>query len=179
MSTLKEPKPVKLVFSVIYNQSADTDNLKHKLRSLFGEIDYESKQLDFVHSEYYRREMGDKLQRKFFSAKNLIKRENIVTIKHTANDIEKEHMQDDKRTVNIDPGYLAQEHLILATGKGFAHRPYLGNGVYADLTLIYTQNNFQSLDWTYPDYNENNVKEIFKHLRNIYISNLCEVDNHD
>jgi len=174
MSTLKEPKPVKLVFSVIYNKATDTDIIKGRLNSMFGEIDFESDQLNFEHSDYYTKEMGGNLKRKFFSIKKLINREEIVNLKRLANELENEYMVESRRCINVDPGYLAHEHLILATGKGFAHRPYLGKGVYAELTLIYTQNEYHSLDWTYPDYKENEVKDIFKHLRKIYISNLCE-----
>ena len=54
-----------------------------------------------------------------------------------------------KRRLNIDPGYIAQAHLILATGKGFSHRPYLRDGIYADLTLIFQDGTFRSLPWTY------------------------------
>lgn len=179
MSTLKEPKPVKLVFSVIYNQLINTDLIKNRINSVFGEIDFESDQINFEHSDYYAKEMGENLKRKFFSVKKLIKREEIVNLKRLANELEKEHLVDNRRSINIDPGYLSHEHLILATGKGFAHRPYLGKGVYADLTLIYTQNDYQSLDWTYPDYKENEVKKIFKHLRKVYISNLCEGNKDD
>jgi hypothetical protein len=179
MSTLKEPKPVKLIFSVIYNQSANLEAVKYKLTAKFGEIDYESSHLTFDHSDYYRNEMGDNLNRKFFSVKNLIKREEIVSIKQSTTELEKQYLINDKRTINVDPGYIAHEHFILATGKGFAHRPYLGNGVYADVTLIYSHNDYQSLDWTYPDYSETTVKNILKHLRKIYISDLCEVNKDD
>jgi hypothetical protein len=77
-----------------------------------------------------------------------------------------------KRRVNIDPGYMSQAHLILATGKGYTHRPYLRDGIYADLTLIYSGKSFQSLPWTYPDYGEKPVIEMFNRMRSKYLMQL-------
>ena len=76
------------------------------------------------------------------------------------------------RTINIDPGYIAQEHLILATGKGYSHRPYLGKGVYADLTLEYMGNEYQTLKWTYPDYGKKEMRKLIKELREKYVRQL-------
>ena len=76
--------------------------------------------------------------------------------------------------LNIDPGYIALEHIILATGKGYSHRPYLGNGVYAELTLVYVRNGFRTLEWTYPDYGEAGMRELFSKLRDDYAAQLKE-----
>ena len=71
--------------------------------------------------------------------------------------------------MNIDPGYIAKAHLILATGKGYSHRPYLRDGIYADLTLIYCNKAFQSLPWTYPDYAGEEMIGIFTRIRDKYV----------
>jgi len=70
--------------------------------------------------------------------------------------------------VNIDPGYIALEHVILATTKGYAHRIYLKNGIYADLTLIYRDGTYRPLDWTYPDYAEKDTISLFNRWRDYY-----------
>jgi hypothetical protein len=64
---------------------------------------------------------------------------------------------------------MSQAHLILATGKGYSHRPYLRDGIYADLTLIYSGKSFQSLPWTYPDYGEKPAIEMFNRIRAKYL----------
>ena len=84
------------------------------------------------------------------------------------------YSKDGSRTINIDPGYVAQEHVILATGKGFAHRPYLGDGVYADLTLIYRGDKYRRLEWTYPDYGTPEMIAMFHDLRKRYEDKLAE-----
>jgi hypothetical protein len=66
--------------------------------------------------------------------------------------------------------------LILATGKGYSHRPYLRDGIYADLTLIYQNRQFCSLPWTYPDYADEKQLEIFGKIRARYLIQLKMVN---
>jgi hypothetical protein len=86
--------------------------------------------------------------------------------------VEERFISDRKRRVNIDPGYISLAHLILATGKGYTHRPYLRDGIYADLTLIYIGKSFRSLPWTYPDYAEEGAIEMFNRIRAKYVAQL-------
>jgi hypothetical protein len=74
--------------------------------------------------------------------------------------------------VNIDPGYISLSHAILATTKGYAHRPYLRDGIYADLTLIYRNRSFQPLEWTYPDYRQDQIILLFNQFRKKYMEDL-------
>ena len=73
-------------------------------------------------------------------------------------------------------GYLSKAHLILATGKGYSHRPYLRDGIYADLTLIYQDKKFCSLPWTYPDYADEKQHLIFSRIRARYLLQLKETE---
>ncbi len=168
MSKLQEPCPVKLFIGFIYSQDAAVDECIKKLEERFGEIDFTTEKLDFGFTTYYEKEMGKGLSRILITLKKLIKREGLVEIKIFTNDLEKRFSVEGKRKINIDPGYIAPEHLILATGKGYYHRPYLGRGVYADLTLIYKHNEFQTLEWTYPDYGSEYLRKLFKKLREKY-----------
>jgi len=83
--------------------------------------------------------------------------------------------------VNIDPGYVAAAHLILATGKGYDHRPYLRSGIYADLTLVYRAGAFRPLPWTYPDYAAPETLAIIQSVRRKYLGQLQKIrkENHD
>lgn len=173
MSTLKEPPPVKLFTSVLFNSNPDLGELQNKLTEEFGPVDFTSDRFDFTQTRYYEKEMGAGLERIIFGFRDLIRREEIVRIKIRSNRIEKLFSDGQgNRSVNIDPGYIAAEHLILATGKGFYHRPYLGRGVYADLTLVYQNNNFKPLEWTYPDYMLDDVQKVFYKLRDDYLEKL-------
>ena len=70
--------------------------------------------------------------------------------------------------MNIDPGYVALEHMVLATTKGYSHRVYLGQGIFADLTLIYDNGTYRSLPWTYRDYGSNELISLFNLWRERY-----------
>ena len=116
--------------------------------------------------------MGENLVRRFLSMEKLIRPDTLPDIKLAANDIEDGFTEGERRLVNIDPGYLSKAHLILATGKGYSHRPYLRDGIYADLTLIYQTRKFCSLPWTYPDYADEKQLLMFGKIRAKYLLQL-------
>ena len=88
------------------------------------------------------------------------------------NDLERRTLREEKRRVNIDPGYVALERLVLATGKNYTHRMYLSKGIYADLTLVFHQGSFQTLAWTYRDYADPVVIGYFNNIREHYKNQL-------
>ncbi|MEM7008748.1 MAG: DUF4416 family protein [Thermodesulfobacteriota bacterium] len=177
MSQLNEPPYVKLFMGLIYNQAESENTALKKLSAELGEIDYQSPETHFDHSTYYKDEMGEGLLRKLITFKKLIPREQIVGVKAFTNKLEEVFSYEDRRSINIDPGYIAYEHVILSTGKGYSHRPYLGSGVYADLTLIYMNDEYKTLNWTYPDYGTKEMRALFKHLRQQYAGQLAEESN--
>jgi hypothetical protein len=94
-----------------------------------------------------------------------------------ANQIEDQCSEGGQRRINIDPGYISPAHLILATGKGYTHRPYLRNGIYADLTLLFSDKTFRSLPWTYPDYAGSQMIGLLNRIREKYLLDLKMMDN--
>jgi hypothetical protein len=56
------------------------------------------------------------------------------------------------RGVNLDPGIITPANLVLATTKNFAHRIYLSQGIYAEVTLLFRKQATVALEWTYPDF---------------------------
>ena len=98
--------------------------------------------------------------------------EAIAGIKLKTNNIENRHKQDGKRLLNIDPGYVALERLVLATGKNYTHRIHLSKGIYADLTLIFHKGSFRTLAWTYQDYADPEVIGYFNMIREEYRKQL-------
>jgi len=145
----------------------------------YGEIDFESKVLPFHYTNYYTKEMGENLKRKFVSFKRLISPEKIIQVKLFTNRLEEKFLWPGsaRRRINIDPGYLTLSKLVLATTKNFSHRIYLGHGIYAEVTLRYVKNKgFQPWEWTYPDYRSPEYLEIFNQLRDGYKKQLEEGD---
>jgi hypothetical protein len=168
MSSPAEADDVKLISSLFSAQKDLIDDAIANLVSRFGPPDWTSSILPFDRTRYYAREMGWPLYRRFISFHNLIRPEQIIDIKLTTNDMEGCHLADGQRRINIDPGYVSLERLILATGKNYTHRIYLSNGIYADLTLMYQKGSFRPLGWTYRDYADPEVIACFNHVREQY-----------
>jgi hypothetical protein len=179
MAEPKTPPPAKLIVSIIFPMNPDEkeSNLLESvvciLREKFGEIDFRSEIMPFNYTKYYEKEMGENLHRQFISFSKLVQRDELRDIKLWTNEIENKFKDENgRRRVNIDPGLLGLENLVLASCKNFGQRIYLGKGVFAEVTLIYRKKSFISLPWTFPDYNSLQVKEILMKMRNILYSSV-------
>lgn len=180
MGRIKPPFPVKLIVGFIFKQEDYFLKAKKLLIKKFGKIDFESEVLDFSHTDYYQKEMGENLKRKFISFEKLISPSQLVSIKRFTNKLEEKLSKDKKRAVNIDPGYLSLSKVILASTKDYRHRIYLNKGIFAEVTLFYQNKSFSPWDWTYPDYKTQSYIEIFNHIRELYkkqIKNKCSLRN--
>jgi len=177
MSIPKEPDDVKLICSIFSPEKSLIEKvLEEDLRKRFGDLDWISPELFFDKSRYYEKEMGWPLYRRFVSFKRLIRPDSIVSIKLFTNEVEYKYSEQGKRRVNIDPGYISLEKLVLVTGKNYAHRIYLCKGIYAEVTLIYKRGSFRPLEWTYPDYAQEEIIIYFNQIRDRYKKQLRERD---
>ena len=161
MGRIRKPLPGKLIISAIYSSLGVMHDAIREVEKKFSPVEFETDEIDFLHTKYYREEMGDDLKRKFFAFEKLVERDRLTDIKLFTNIIEEKFGEkvDDFvfRRVNLDPGILTPANLILASTKDFAHRIYLKNGIFAEVTLVYEKRRFKSLPWTYPDYTEPEV----------------------
>lgn len=168
MSLPLPPSVAKLVIGMIATETFAMAPLAQRLTDRCGEIDMVSPWYDFGYTQYYEKEMGTPLRRRFLVFKPLIGQDALAGIKAITNDIEIAFSIDRRRQVNLDPGYLSLERFVLATGKNFSHRIYLKDGIYADLTLIYSKGAFQLLPWTYPDYRSEQIQLFLMKVRKKY-----------
>ena len=172
---MSRPRPheaVKLIMSLFSKDRVLINEALEILSASYGEADYISPFLAFDYTDYYAKEMGPDLMRRFVSFATLIHPETLPDVKRETNDVEERFSEAGKRQLNIDPGYLAHSHLILATGKGYSHRPYLRDGIYADLTLIFQHGSFQALPWTYPDYGSPEIMDMLSKIRMKYLEQM-------
>jgi hypothetical protein len=176
MSKPSLAEPVKLIFSVFAVTITQLEETIAKLSASYGLPDFLSDVIPFDYTDYYCPEMGENLVRRFLSMEDLVRPEALPDIKLATNSIENEFTDAGKRRVNIDPGYISKGHLILATGKSYAHRPYLRDGIYADLTLFYQNKKFCSLPWTYPDYADEKQLIMLGKIRATYLLQLKAMD---
>ena len=165
MSRRNPPAPAVLLFSVIFRDEEDFTRALRNIADRIGEVACISDPFPFDRTEYYRREMGAPLVRRFVVANGPVSRDELATAKIWAEAIENELSSGGKRTVNIDPGLLAEENLVLATGKNYSHRIYLRDGVFADLTLVFEKGEYRPLPWTYPDYASPEIRTFLGGLR--------------
>lgn len=172
MSHPREPGPVKLISSLFSPERGYIDRVIGQLSSIFGPIDWLSPELFFDRTKYYAKEMGWPLYRRFISFERLVPPDQLVEIKLRTNRIEGQYLKEGNRRINIDPGYISPERLILATGKNYVHRVYLSKGIYADLTLIFQRGSFKPVSWTYPDYADPETIGYFNGLREQYMKQL-------
>jgi hypothetical protein len=169
----KEPEPAKLFMSLIASEEDIFQQVVEDLRSTFGETDTISERFPFDFTDYYTDEMGKPLFRHFMTFGRLIPVPGLPDVKLATNRLEEKYARPaGGRRINIDPGYIRLEHVVLATTKGYTHRPYLRDGIYADLTLIYRNKSFQTLEWTYPDYRNEAVIAFFNQSRKKYLEDL-------
>lgn len=162
MSRLNEhPAPVKLILNAFYKDDALLERALDEWSLIAGPVEARLEPRPFEHTDYYSEEMGQGLKKVLVSYRNLVPRDSLVRLKRAAVLLEQKlatrHADGFHRPVNLDPGLLLPEKFLLATGKNFPHRIYLGRGVYADLTLIFRHGRFEMLPWTYTDYLEHDV----------------------
>ena len=172
MSRPHEPDHVKLISSLFSPEKEFLDTIIKQLEKICGPVDWVSPELFFDRTKYYAKEMGWPLHRRFIAFEKLALPGQLIELKLKTNAIEQQYLVDGKRRVNIDPGYISPERLILATGKNFVHRVYLSQGIYADLTLVFQKGCFKTLEWTYPDYAEPEIIGYFNDVRTRYMKQV-------
>jgi len=175
MSQSQTPKPAKLVIGFFLKEKNLVVPVVKALVDKFGPVDIVSPWFPFNFTTYYEAEMGAPLFRRMLAFETMIKQSALSDIKLTTNDLELEYSKNSKRMINLDPGYMLRERFVLATGKNYSHRIYIGKRIYADLTLIYTKSRFRKLPWTYPDYAEQNMLTYLERVRNKYVIDLRQI----
>lgn len=166
------PLPVKPVLSLILARDDLTPGVVARLSDYFGPPDLVGPWWDFTATDYYVTEMGPGLGRRLVSFLHLADPGRLAYWKVFTNEVEAHLTLGGRRLVNLDPGYVTRERLVLATGKNYTHRIYLGQGIWGDLTLIYSQGSFKPLSWSYPDYAEGALPELLGLVRRKYLWQL-------
>ncbi|MCX7014064.1 MAG: DUF4416 family protein [Candidatus Sumerlaeota bacterium] len=171
MSVPHKPDPVKLFFAILAAPDAPAGDLERRIAKEFSAIDHRLAEFDFTMSDYYEGEMGERLRKRIVACERLIDPSDLVDIKLHTIRVERHYARPGGggRLLNIDPGWLDPSRVVLATGKDYAHRVYVGHGIYEEVTLIYRRRppGFESLPWTYPDYRKMDVLKFFNEAREI------------
>ncbi|MCP4217684.1 MAG: DUF4416 family protein [bacterium] len=173
MGMEQEFKPVKLFCGVIYNDPEGYASARRELQALYSPMDLESEEFTFDFTTYYNTEMGTPLYKRFMAFEALVSPLQLPDIKLLTNRMEIETASDGKRNINIDPGYLSDANVILATTKNHFHRIPLNKGIYAHMEyVIKKKNTLTTLEWTYPDFKSAQYMKFFRELILLYKSGL-------
>lgn len=170
MAEARCPETVRFFTGVLAADERCLEAARKRIAALWGEPDLESPHFPFNRTAYYEDEAGAHIIRAFFSFPGDFPREELPARKNSSNALEKSlaaELADTglPRPVNIDPGYLAREKIVLASCKNYAHRIYLGQGVFGEATLFYRGGKFTSLPWTFPDFLSGDYDAFFYEVR--------------
>lgn len=169
MGDIHDPLPVLLILAVSSRYDAALEWTRTKTEENFGPIALASDAFDFTETDYYTDTMGTGLKKQFLACERPIDPAELPRIKRAANQWEADYAalgrHPETRPLNVDPGYITRAKLILASTKDHAHRIYLQEGIYAEITLAFRHHQWQPLDWTYPDYRRADYQAFFIRCR--------------
>jgi hypothetical protein len=183
MGEVKRSLPVQLVVGLIVNPAEGFGRVREALVEAWGAIDMESPAWPFVWTDYYEGEMGKGLVRQFAAFEKLVEVDGLHRTKIASNEMERafEAVGDagKGRRVNIDPGYICHSKLVLFSTKDFAHRIYVGEGIFAESTLEWRGGRFTPHAWTFPDYRTEEYRNFLTEVRGQYVRKLKSTEYTD
>ncbi len=148
------PAPVLLVVAAFSRHDDLLARARQELAARHGPVIHASASFDFNQTTYYEPTMGPGLRKQPGAFRDLMAADEILAIKLATNALEETLAEGypESRPINLDPGYLTLGKFVLATTKDQAHRLYLRDGIYAEVTLHFRAGVFQPWPWTYADY---------------------------
>jgi len=156
MALVTPHRPVLLLLAAFSRYSEAIAWARKTAEDAWGPVALQSDLFDHRETNYYEATMGADLKKTFFAFESLVDPAELVECKETSNQWEIDYQQlgkhPESRPLNLDPGYLTEAKLILATTKDRDHRIYLDRSIYAENTLFFHRGAWQPRPWTYPDY---------------------------
>jgi hypothetical protein len=177
MGAVKDHLPVKYFAAVAYTPKIVLEHVIKEIEMIFSPVGMAYPDYDYTRfTKYYNPEMGRNITKKFIVFRNVMPPELLPNLKSATNNLENQYKIEHKRELNIDPGYISEAKLILATTKNYSHRIYLNSGIFGDLHLMYSKKHFQPMPWTYPDYQTPEILRFFEEVRERYLRQLKDKD---
>ncbi|TWT39160.1 DUF4416 family protein [Blastopirellula retiformator] len=169
MGDLKPPRHVLRIVAAFSRHAETLEFGKSQLASHWGPVALASPHFDLVETNYYDAEMGAGLKKCFWAFAQLADSSTLPDWKRLSNDLEADCQRPgewpESRPLNLDPGYITEAKLVLATTKDRSHRLYLRDGIFAEVTLQYHQKHWTGFPWTYPDYQRADFQAFFDECR--------------
>jgi hypothetical protein len=178
MGKPRAPQPVLLFAGALYTDREIFLLAKKEAEGEFGPAFMETEEYDW-HSGHYRDELGWPIKRKFLFFDRLMAPVDLSGAKLRTNELEAALAIDGRRRVNLDPGYITLAKLVLASTKDYGHRIYLREGIYAEVTLVYSrqERTFKPLANTFADYRDKRNIKAFTEARNVLKGKLLSLED--
>jgi hypothetical protein len=176
VAIIRNPIPVKLICGITFAPKLNLTKIIEKLETVFSNVEEQSSVFSFSDfTSYYEQEMGKNLSKIFIAFYGFYDPGSLAECKIRTTVIEQE-ISGERRKVNLDPGYVTAAKLVLATAKDFAHRIYLGQGIYGDVQYRFRQGKFEPSAWTYPDYQTDMAVAFFSQVRQNFLKQELPYD---
>lgn len=173
-----EPKIIPRITPLVAMLAAEPAHFeaaRAPLEALLGPVELQSELFPFNPTEYYTPTMGPNLKRCFFAFQNFADPGALADWKLATNALE-ERLRPilapsgiPERPINIDPGYVTGAKLMLASTKDFAHRIYLRDGIFAEITLAFRAGRWLSHQFTFPDFKSGIYDAFLKRVRDNHL----------
>lgn len=176
MGATSAVRPVLTIVAAFSRYEAAIDWGRERCRREFGDVALESESFAFTETNYYDASMGAGLVKRFFAFERLADPGELPRWKLASNEWEDEYcalgLHSDERPLNLDPGYLTEAKLVLASTKDHHHRLYLAEGIYGEVTLCFQRGQWREREWTYPNYRRADYHAFFTQCRDYLRSRL-------
>ena len=141
MSATRFIEPVVRFCAVITRHDAARQWAVARSGRPLGHATIRSPEIPFEAGGYYTPSMGSGLQKSLIAVADFTDPGGLADWKNETNQWEQEYTEssqhEEERPLNLDPGYMTQAKLVLATTKDRDHRLYLRDGMFAEVTLTY------------------------------------------
>lgn len=179
MGAIRKPVPSMLVVAAFSRHVEALSWAVEKLTADFGPVCLASDDFSFHHTAYYESEMGTGLRKRFLAFERLVAPDSLPDLKLRTNELESElaatRRFTEARPLNLDPGLLQLGKFLLASTKDQAHRIYLRDGIFAEITLRFQERAFQPWPWTFADYREPALHQFLTQAREAYRQRLATI----
>lgn len=170
MGSIHPPQPVLRLIAIVSRHDIALAWARERIEATWGPHALVSEAFTFDDTDYYESEMGTGLKKQFVVSASRMDPGTLPDVKRVTNDWEVEYAQlaghAEPRPLNLDPGYIAESKLVLASTKNHSHRIYLARGIFAEITLGYSRSaGWTKMPWTYPDYQRADFQQFFTACR--------------